>query len=471
MFDVPNDPMIPYGRQTIDEDDIAAVVRTLRSDFLTCGPEVEAFEREFGEFVGATHAVAVANATDALHLAMRVAGIGPGDRVVTSPNTFLASANCAAFVGAIPDFCDIDPVSYNLDPVALEAGWKPDTKAVVAVAYAGQAANMPEIARIARSRGAVVIEDACHGTGGGFRHDGRDWKLGGHPWADITTFSFHPVKTMTTGEGGMLVTDNPEYARRARMLRGHGIERDSSRFQGFGSDNPAFTERGPWVYEMQELGYNHRITDIQCALGRSQLKKLTQFIERRLEIVARYNEAFTDIPWLTTPQLAPWLIEQGDASRETRARDKLEQGDASAETRASEELVPISEQSKLSSLASPCSMLHAPPSLLASRVSALHAPPHRISWHLYTVQIDFSTIGLSRTEVMLRLREKGIGTQVLYIPVHLQPWYRNTYGYLPGKCPAAEDYYSRALSLPLYPAMTNEEVERVISAVRELATP
>jgi UDP-4-amino-4,6-dideoxy-N-acetyl-beta-L-altrosamine transaminase len=410
--------MLPYGRQTIDDADIAAVVNALKSDFLTCGPEVEAFEREFSEFIGAKHAVAVANATDALHLAMRVANIGQGDRVVTSPNTFLSSANCAAFVGATPDFCDIDPISYNLDPVALEADWKPDTKAVVAVAYAGQAANMPEIARIARSRGAIVIEDACHGTGGGFNHDGKEWKLGGHPWADITTFSCHPVKTLTTGEGGMLVTDNPGYARLARQLRGHGIERDPSKFVGFGSDDPAFTERGPWVYEMQELGYNHRITDIQCALGRSQLKKLNQFIERRLEIVARYNKAFDDIPWITTPKLAPWLLSPSETPKH-RNTETLD---------------------------------------------------HRISWHLYTVLIDFEAIGKTRADVMMELRSKGVGTQVLYIPVHLQPWYRKTYGYLPGKCPVAEAYYTRALSLPLYPAMTNEEVEHVISVVRKLAT-
>lgn len=419
--------MLPYGRQTIDEDDIAAVVRTLRSDFLTCGPEVDAFEREFAEFVGAKYAVAVANATDALHLAMRVAGIGPGDRVVTSPNTFLASANCAAFVGATPDFSDIDPVSYNLDPVALEAGWKPDTKAVVAVAYAGQAAHMPEIARIARSRGAVVIEDACHGIGGGFRHDGRDWKLGGHPWADITTFSFHPVKTLTTGEGGMLVTDNPEYARLARQLRAHGIERDPSNFTGFGSNDPAFTERGPWVYEMHELGYNHRITDIQCALGRSQLKKLNQFIDRRLEIVARYNEAFANLPWLTSPKLAPWLAQN--------------------------------QQSTIDNYQSSISLSPSPISNLPS-----------ISWHLYTVQLDFPALHKTRSEVMADMRAKGVGSQVLYIPVHLQPWYRKTYGYLPGKCPVAEGYYTRALSLPLYPELTDEDVERVISVVLELAT-
>jgi perosamine synthetase len=406
--------MIPYGRQTIDDNDIAAVIRALRSDFLTCGPEVEAFEREFAAFTGAKHAIAVANATDALHLAMRVADIGPGDRVVTSPNTFLASANCAAFVGATPDFCDIDPISYNLDPVKLDAGWKPDTKAVIAVDYAGQPANMPEIARIARNHGAIVIEDACHGVGGEFTFDGARWKIGSHPWADMTTFSFHPVKTMTTGEGGMLVTDNDEYARRARLLRAHGMERDPAKFQGFGSKHPAFTEQGPWVYEMQELGYNHRITDIQCALGRSQLRKLPGFIARRLEIVAQYNEAFTNIPWITTPKLAPWLSPN--------------------------------LQSPISNLPS-------------------------ISWHLYTVLIDFSSLGKTRTEVMAELRAKEIGSQVLYIPVHLQPWYRKTYGYAIGKCPISEDYYQHALSLPLYPDMTDHDVQTVIRAMRDLSQP
>lgn len=404
--------LLPYGRQSIDDDDIAAVVRTLRSDFLTCGPEVEAFEREFAEVVGAKHAVAVANATAALHLAMLVTGIGPGDRVVTSPNTFLASANCAAFVGATPDFCDIEPVAYNLDPVVLESGWLPDTKAVVAVDYAGQPANLPEIARIAHDRGAVVIEDACHGTGGSFIHEGRKWILGGHPWADITTFSFHPVKTMTTGEGGMLVTDNDEFARRARLLRAHGIERDSSRFNGFGSEDPAFLEQGPWVYEMQELGFNHRITDLQCALGRSQLKKLPRFIERRQEIVARYNEAFAELPWLATPQLAPWLTPSSESGK---------------------------PQTK-----------------------------HDISWHLYTVQIDFGAIGRTRSEVMALLRARGIGTQVLYIPVHLQPWYRGRYGYGMGKCPRTEEYYRRSLSLPLYPGLSGADVESVIRAVQSV---
>jgi len=392
--------MLAYGRQSIDEDDIAAVAAALRSDFLSGGPEVEAFEREFAAQVGARHAVAVCNATAALHLAMLAAGIKRGDRVVTSPNTFLASANCAAFVGATPDFADIDPVSYTLDPAALEAGWKPDTRAVVPVAYAGQAADLPAIARIARERGAVVIDDACHGPGGGFVHAGKAWKLGGHPWADITVFSFHPVKSMTTGEGGMLVTDDDEYARRARLLRTHGMQRDPARFTGFG-DGAA--ESGPWIYEMQELGYNYRITDIQCALGRSQLKKLERFIRRRRDIAQRYNEAFAGLPWLAVPGL------RNPAERE------------------------------------------------------------HISWHLYTVQIDFGAIGKSRTQAIAELRQQGVGTQVLYIPVHLQPWYRQTYGYARGKCPVAEAYYDRALSLPLYPALADADVTRVIDAVRGLA--
>ncbi|HAV13838.1 MAG TPA: UDP-4-amino-4,6-dideoxy-N-acetyl-beta-L-altrosamine transaminase, partial [Opitutae bacterium] len=228
--------MIPYGKQSIDDDDIAAVVAALKSDFLTCGPEVDAFEAEFAEMVGAKYAVAMCNATAALHIAMIVAGVKSGDRVVTTPNTFLASANCAAYVGATPDFADIDPLTYNLCPRALEANWRDDTKAVVAVAFGGQAADMPEIARVARERGAVVIEDACHGTGGGFEYEGKAYKLGGHPWADMTTFSFHPVKTMTTGEGGVLVTDNPEYAEKARLLRMHGMVRDPEAFRVFGRE-------------------------------------------------------------------------------------------------------------------------------------------------------------------------------------------------------------------------------------------
>lgn len=387
--------MLPYGRQTITEEDIAAVVAVLRSDFLTQGPAVAEFERRFAARVGAKHAIAVNNATAALHLALRVAGIGAGDRVVTSPNTFLASANCAAYVGATPDFADIDPVSYTLDPVALEKKWHPDTRAVVAVDFAGQAADLVAIAGVARAKGAVVIEDACHATGGKFHAEGRAWNIGGNPWADLAIFSFHPVKTLTTGEGGMLVTDRDDWAELARKLRSHGIERDGSRFEQF--------EPGPWVYEMQELGYNYRLTDLQCALGLSQLDRLDATLARRRGIVAAYNAAFAGLDWLVTPGL---------------------------------------------------------------RTAADAATT---SWHLYAVQIDFAALGRTRTEVMAQLRADGVGTQVHYIPVHLQPWYRDRFGYGPGKCSVAESYYERTLSLPLYPAMTDADVAHVINSVHSLA--
>ena len=390
--------MIPYGKQSISEADIQAVVDALSSDFLTTGPRVAEFEAKFASVVGAKHAVAVCNATAALHLAMLVLDIGEGDRVVTSPNTFLSSANAAAFVGATPDFTDIDPVSYTLCPDALADTWQPDTKAVVAVDYAGQTADMPRIAEIARANNAAVIEDACHAVGGSFEYDRETWKVGGHPWADITTFSFHPVKTMTTGEGGMLVTDNDEHAERARRLRSHGMTREPKDFCGLGTSE--LGEYGPWYYEMQGLGYNYRITDLQCALGSSQLSRLNQFVERRREIAKHYNSAFSSLPTLTTPKLR-------NAADETLT-----------------------------------------------------------SWHLYTLLIDYEKIGRSRSEIMADLRANKILTQVLYIPVYLQPWYRNKYGYRVGKCPKAEHYYEKTLSIPLFPTMTDSVVANVIDNVQ-----
>lgn len=390
--------MTPYGRQSISKEDIQAVTKALSNDFLTTGPCVTEFEVSFAAFVGAKHAVAVCNATAALHLAMLALDIGKGDRVITSPNTFLSSANAAAFVGATPDFADIDPISYTLSPDALADTWQADTKAVVAVDYAGQTADMPRIAEIARNRNAAVIEDACHAVGGSFEHEGKIWKVGGHPWADITTFSFHPVKTMTTGEGGMLVTDNDEYAERARRLRSHGMTREPKDFCGLGMSE--LDEYGPWYYEMQSLGYNYRITDLQCALGISQLSRLNQFVERRREIVKRYNSAFSPLPTLTTPKLR-------NAADETLT-----------------------------------------------------------SWHLYTLLIDCGKIGRTRSEIMADLRENEILTQVLYIPVHLQPWYRNNYGYHVGKCPEAEHYYQKTLSIPLFPRMTDALVQHVIDNVQ-----
>ena len=389
--------MIPYGRQTIDESDLQAVAETLQSGWLTTGPKVAEFEQAFANKVNARHAVAVNNGTSALHLAMLAAQIGTGDRVITSPNTFLASANCAAFVGATPDFCDIDPISHTLCPNQLEATWQDDTRAVVAVHYAGQTADMPSIADVARKRDAIVIEDSCHAVGGKFHHEDQTHSIGGHPWADISTYSFHPVKSMTTGEGGMLCTNNDELADRARRIRHHGMVRNADQCVGLG--DPHFNEKGPWYYEMPELGFNFRITDFQCALGLTQLERLDEFCARRREIVQQYNSAFAALPHIETPGLR---------------------------NPADESLT---------------------------------------SWHLYTVMIDFEFIGKSRTQVMTELRERGVGTQVLYIPVHLQPWYRATYGYGVGKCPIAEQNYLRSLSLPLYPTMSDQDVETVIREV------
>ncbi len=391
--------MLPYGRQTITDDDIAAVTAVLRSDYLTQGPLIERFEQRIAELCGARHAVAVNSATAALHLALRVAGIGPGDRVVTSPNTFLSSANVAAMAGATPDFADIDATDYTLSPDALAETWKPDVRAVIPVDFAGQTADLPAIASLARERGAVIIEDASHAIGGAFTHpDHHDqiFRIGGHPWADATVFSFHPVKTLTTGEGGMMLTNHADWAAAARRLRSHGVERDPVQFTQFREDE------GPWVYEMQELGYNYRLTDLQCALGLSQLDRLPETLDRRRAIVAAYNAAFGQTNWIRTPGLR----NNADASF--------------------------------------------------------------TSWHLYVAQLDFTRLRQTRTEVMQRLRAAGVGTQVHYIPVHLQPWYRRTYGYGRGKCPVAENYYRHTLSLPLFPSMTDEDVQRVIASILDL---
>ncbi len=394
--------MLYYGRQSVTEEDIQWVSASLRGDLITTGPVAEQFEEAFAEYVGARHAIAVCNGTAALHLAMLVAEIGQGDRVVTSPNTFLASANAAAFVGATPDFVDVDPLTYNLCPKSLAESWQPDTKAVVAVHYAGGSADMKSICQIAKAKGAVVIEDACHAVGGAIEADGTFYKIGGHPWADLTTFSFHPVKNFTTGEGGMLVTQNEEYARLARQLRTHGITRDSNQYVGLGSTE--LDPSGSWYYEMHHLGYNYRITDFQCALGLSQLRRLDQMLHRRREIVSAYNQAFSNHPRIRIPAL------RNENERSVTA------------------------------------------------------------WHLYTIQVDFDALGVSRIEWMNQLAAAGIQAHVMYIPVHLQPWYRQQYGYSAGKCPNAERFYQYAICLPLYPSLSDEEVQFVISNVLALTT-
>ncbi|MBP7828510.1 MAG: UDP-4-amino-4,6-dideoxy-N-acetyl-beta-L-altrosamine transaminase [Kiritimatiellae bacterium] len=387
-----------YGRQSLDAADVEAVKEALESGFLTSGPRVAAFEEALCKATGAPYAVAVSSGTAALHLAMRVAGVGAGDRVVTSPMTFLASANAAEYVGATVDFVDVDSSTANLNPAELERTWDNATRAVVAVDYAGQPCDIAGIAGVARRRGALVIEDACHALGSEITVDGRRYRVGGHGRADLTTFSFHPVKNITTGEGGAVVTHDKALADRCRLLRSHGMTKDVAGFKGLG--RPEFNEFGPWYYEMQDLGYNYRLSDILCALGISQLKRLPDFVRRRRAIVAAYNEGLKDVPRVEGPWESP--------------------GVASA-------------------------------------------------WHLYAARVDFSGLGKTRTRVMAELLERGIAAHVLYIPVHLQPYYREKYGYGPGKCPVAEQFYRQCLCLPLYVDLEDGDVQAVIEAVKQVA--
>ncbi|GAB4257785.1 MAG: UDP-4-amino-4,6-dideoxy-N-acetyl-beta-L-altrosami ne transaminase [Deferrisomatales bacterium] len=377
---------LPYGRQCLDAADEAAVLRALRSAWLTQGPGVEAFEEALAEAVGARHAVAVSSGTAALHLLYLALGVGPGDTVCTSPVTFLATANAALYCGARPAFADVDPETACLDPEALEArleaGLRP--KVVAAVHYAGLPCDLARLGALAERFGFVLVEDACHALGARYRLDDAWGPVGDGRASRAAVFSFHPLKAVTTGEGGAVVTNDPELAERVRRLRAHGAVR--------GGD----PER-PWRYEMRELGFNYRITDLQCALGRSQLDKLASFVERRARLARLYRRALADL----------------------EARD-----------------------------------------LLALPVE----PPGRASaWHLFAVRLP-----RDRDRMHRELAARGIGTQVHYTPVHLQPYYRERFGTGAGDCPAAERYAARTLSLPLFPAMGDRDVGRVVEALRAL---
>ncbi len=282
--------MIPYGRQTIEEDDIQAVVDVLRSDYLTTGPKISEFEKMVADYVGAKYAVAISNGTSALHAACFAAGIQAGDEVITTPLTFAASTNCVLYCGGTPVFADVDPKTYNIDPEDIRRKITDKTKAIIAVHLAGQPCDMDEIHKIAKEHNLLVIEDGAHALGSVYK--GK--KVG--TLSDMTTFSFHPVKPITTGEGGMIVTDNEEFYKKMMLFRSHGITRD---------ENLMTRNDGPWFYQQLDLGYNYRITDIQCALGCSQMKKLDRFLSRRKEIVARYNEAFADCENIVTPYQLP----------------------------------------------------------------------------------------------------------------------------------------------------------------------
>lgn len=282
--------MIPYGRQTIEDDDIDAVIEVLKSDYLTTGPKIAEFEKSVADYVGAKYAVAISNGTSALHAACFAAGIGTGDEVITTPITFAASSNCVLYCGGTPVFADIDPKTYNIDPDDIRKKITDKTKAIIAVHLAGQPCDMDEIHKIAKENSLIVIEDGAHALGSVYK--GK--KVGS--LSDMTTFSFHPVKPITTGEGGMIVTDNEEFYKKMVLFRSHGITRDEAMMT---------RKDGPWFYQQFDLGFNYRITDIQCALGCSQMKKLDRFLAKRKEIVLRYNEAFADCENIVTPYQLP----------------------------------------------------------------------------------------------------------------------------------------------------------------------
>jgi UDP-4-amino-4,6-dideoxy-N-acetyl-beta-L-altrosamine transaminase len=372
---------LPYGRQWVDEDDIAAVAAALRSDFLTTGPLVGRFEAGLVEKTGAPCAAAVSSGTAALHAAYAVIGLGPGDEVVMPPMTFAATANAALYVGARPVFADVDPVTANLDAAAAAAAVTSRTRAIVAVDYSGRPADYEALRAVADRHGTRLLADAAHSLGARYR--GRSVGV----LADVTTLSFHPVKHITTGEGGAVLTADRGIDARVREFRSHGMVRDRERL---GHDE------GPWYHEMQTLGFNYRLTDVQCALGLSQLARLDAFLARRRAIAARYEAAFASVGGLLRPPFHP-------------------------------DVEP--------------------------------------AWHLYVVRVADPT---RRRPFFEALQHAGLGVQVHYIPVYLHPYYADL-GYARGSCPNAEDFYSRAVSLPIFPAMRDADVDQVIETVTDVA--
>ncbi len=378
-------PFLPYGRQCVEDDDVAAVVSALRSDYLTTGPRVAEFEEALAAALQARFAVAVATGTAALHAAYFAAGLGAGDDVVVPAMTFLATANAALYLSAKPVFADVDADSGLLTLSDLERAWTPRTRAVVPVHLTGMPVDLKPISEFARSRGAVVIEDAAHALGARY----HDRPIGAGDWSDMTVLSFHPVKHITSGEGGAVLTNDAELYKRLRQFRNHGMVHDGASLR---RESP-----GPWYYEQQALGFNYRITDLQCALGTSQLAKLDRFVKRRRELAHIYDQRLASVASVTP--VAP------------------------------------SHQDRLS------------------------------AYHLYSVLVDFDRLGCTRADVMNRLRSGGIGSQVHYIPVPAQPFYEDR-GYDPSAFPGANAYYARTLSLPLYPTLSDQDVERVVHSLQ-----
>lgn len=378
--------MLYYGRQWIDSADINAVTNVLNSDYLTCGPKVEELERTLEKYTGAKYAVAVSNGTAALHCACIAAGIGSEDEVITTPMTFAASANCALYCGAKPVFADIDPETYNISPASIEKHITEKTKAVVAVDFTGQAVKIKEIREICNKYNLVFIEDAAHAIG--TLYNGKP--VGS--LADITCFSFHPVKTITAGEGGAITTNNDEFYKKLTLVRTHGIMRNEELMV-------EYPHEGPWYYEQIELGYNYRMTDFQAALLLSQLKKLEKFKARRRDIVKRYNEAFRDIPEI--------IIQKE---------------------------IPESETCR----------------------------------HLYIIRLDLDKLTCTRRQFFDAMVAEGVQPQIHYVPVYWFPYYKHM-GYEKGLCHVAEEVYKGIMSIPLYPKMTDKDVNDVIRAVKKIS--
>jgi len=395
--------MIPYGKHYLDEDDINAVVDVLRNGALTQGPKVAEFEKVITEYTGAKYAVAVSSGTAALHIACIAAGINEGDIVVTTPNTFVASANCVMYQSGVPEFVDINPDTLNIDVEFLKDKCKKtaDIKAIIPVHFAGLPCDMSRIKKIANKSGAIVIEDASHALGSSY-DDGT--KVGNCRYSEMTVFSFHPVKGIAAGEGGMVTTNDEALYYKLLKLRSHGICKGNFEFPGISVlDNQlqkeeAATENGElkmWYYEMQDLGYNYRITDIQSALAISQMKKVEKFIHRRRQLVKNYDRAFQQVDFIRSTQLN-------------------------------------------------------------GRKQSSH--------HIYVVQIDFEKLGISRHELMKKLFESGIGTQVHYIPIPMHPYYESR-GYKISDYPITSRYYQMALSIPLYYELSDEEQNNVIESL------
>lgn len=372
--------LLPYGRQAVDEDDIQAVAAVLRSGWLTTGPQVAAFERAVALTVGAAHAVAVSSGTAALHAAMFAASVSPGDEVIVPALTFAASANAVLYQGGIPVFADVRGDTLTVDAEDVRAKVNPRTRAVVAVDFAGQPADLDEMAAIARAGGDLaLIEDAAHALGAEYR--GR--RVG--TLADLSTFSFHPVKHVTTGEGGLVASESAELAARLRRFRNHGLETEYNERH----------ERGDEYSPMVDLGYNYRLTDMQCALGLSQLGKLEAFLKRRAEIAQRYRTELLGEPGLTLPAVLPHV---------------------------------------------------------------------RHAWHIFPVLLDLEHMSADRRTIVAALRAENIGATVHYVPVYWHPYYQAR-GYARGLCPRAEWAFERLVTLPLYPAMTEQDVDDVLAAV------